>query len=221
VEEAAHLVGSLEHVVHNYGAVAVMVILALEAMGAPVPGETLLIFASVLAARGELSLPALLIFACLGAMMGDNIGYLIGRRLGRAVITHHGARIGMTGARFDMIEKVFARYGALTVAAARFVNVLRQLNGIVAGCLGMDWRRFLMFNALGAVLWVAAWVLGAYFLDQHLSVIVRLAHHAGVTVGTVAAILLIVGLIVLWARSRRPPDPHSSRIPNADEEALK
>jgi membrane protein DedA with SNARE-associated domain len=70
------------------------------------------------------------------------------------------------------------------------------------------------------VLWVAAWVLGAYFLDEHLAVIARLAHHAGLTVGAVAAILLVVGLIVLWARSREQPDPQSDRTPKADERAL-
>src|SRR5262245_52452533 len=116
-----------------------MVILALEAMGAPLPGETLLIFASVLAAHGDLALPALLVFAFIGSGLGDSIGYCIGRTLGRAVITRYGARIGLTAARFDTIEKVFTRYGAPTVAVARFVNVLRQLNGVVAGSLGMRW----------------------------------------------------------------------------------
>lgn len=217
MEDLGHLVGSLEHFIRDYGAVAVMVIVALEAMGAPVPGETLLVFASVLAAHGELALPALLVFAFIGSVLGDNIGYCIGRTLGRAVITQYGARIGMTAARFDAIEKLFARYGSATVAVARFINVLRQLNGVVAGCLGMEWPRFLMFNALGAALWVAAWVLGAYFFDQHLPVIARLAHHAGFTAGIVAGILMIIGLIVLWARPRRPSDPQSSRISATDD----
>ena len=200
MEEIGQLVGSLEHFVSDYGVVAVTVILTIEAMGAPVPGESLLIFASVLAGRGDLSLPGLLISAWAGSVLGDNIGYWIGRKLGRAVVSRHGARIGLTAARFDAVERVFARYGAATVAFARFVNVLRQLNGVVAGTLGMDWRQFLVFNALGAALWVALWVLGAYYLSEHISVITRIAHHVGIAGAvTVVAALLITGF-VLWRR---------------------
>jgi len=202
VEEVGHLVGGLEHFVRDYGVVAVMVIVALEALGAPLPGETLLIFASVLAGRGDMSLPALLLFAWAGSVLGDNIGYWIGRKLGRAAVTRYGARVGLTAQRFDAIAEIFARYGAATVAFARFVNVLRQLNGIVAGSLGMAWGRFLTFNALGAALWVGLWVLGAYFLGEHLSAFTRLAHHVGLVAGAIVAVALLIGLVFLW-RSRR------------------
>jgi membrane protein DedA with SNARE-associated domain len=200
VEEIGHLVGDLEHFVRDYGVIAVTVILALEAMGAPLPGESLLVFSSVLAGRGDLSLPALLICAWAGSVLGDNIGYWIGRKLGRAVILRYGSRIGLTAARFNAIEAVFARYGAVTVAFARFVNILRQLNGVVAGSLGMEWRRFLLFNALGAALWVALWVLGAFFLSEHMAVITQLARHVGIVGALTAAAALLVGLLILWRR---------------------
>ena len=74
---------------------------------------------------------------------------------------------------------MFARYGGATVTFARFFSVLRQLNGIVAGTLGMDWRRFLAFNSLGAALWVGVWVLGPYYLGEHAGKITALAHHFG------------------------------------------
>src|SRR4029077_3123853 len=102
---------------------------------------TLLIFASVLARRGEMSLPALLVFAWVGSVLGDNIGYVIGRTLGRATITRYGAKIGLTDARIGTIERIFSRYGSATVLFARFFSILRQLNGIVAGTLGMPWWR--------------------------------------------------------------------------------
>ena len=202
MEEVGHVVGSLEPFVRDYGTTAVTVILALEALGAPLPGETLLIFVSILAGRGEMSLPAVLIFAWAGSVLGDNIGYAIGRRLGRTAVTRYGARIGLTASRFDAVERVFARYGAATVAFARFVNILRQLNGIVAGRLGMEWQRFLMFNALGAALWVALWVLGTFFLSEHLSTITRLAHRLGIVAGATMAVALVVGLVFLWQRRR-------------------
>ena len=133
MEELGQLVAGLEHFIRHYGVMAVMVILVFEALGVPLPGETLLIFASVLAGRGEMSLPALLFFAWAGSVVGDNVGYLIGRRLGRAAVARYGAKIGLTAARYNAVEEVFAKYGAATVTFARFVNILRQLNGVVRG----------------------------------------------------------------------------------------
>ena len=202
MEEIGQLVGSLEQFVRAYGVVAVTVILALEALGAPLPGETLLIFASVLAGHGDLSLPALLASAWVGSVLGDNIGYWIGRRFGRAAVLRYGARIGLTAPRFDAVEGVFARYGAATVIFARFVNILRQLNGIVAGILGMEWRRFLLCNALGAALWVALWVLGSFYLGEHISAITRMAHHVGIAAGVAVAVALLMGFVFLWRRGR-------------------
>ena len=92
MEEIGQLVAGLESFVRHYGAFAVMPILAIEAVGAPVPGESLLIFASVLAGRGEMSLPSLLIFAWVGSVLGDNLGYLIGRKLGRGTILRMAQR---------------------------------------------------------------------------------------------------------------------------------
>jgi membrane protein DedA with SNARE-associated domain len=151
-----HLIGTLEPYIREYGAPAIFVILFLESLGAPLPGESALIFAGVLASRGELPLLIVLINAWAAAVLGDNVGYVIGRTFGRSAILKHGSRVGLTPERFNRVETVFARYGSATVAAARFVNVLRQLNGIAAGTIGMDWRRFLLFNALGGALWVAA-----------------------------------------------------------------
>jgi membrane protein DedA with SNARE-associated domain len=105
-----------------------------------------------LAGRGEISFPALLISAWIGAVTGDNIGYLIGRKLGHKALLRFGGMVGLTADRLRKMEAIFVRYGALTVAFARFFNILRQLNGVVAGSLEMDWRRFLVFNSLGGAL---------------------------------------------------------------------
>jgi len=197
MESLSHLVGSLEHVVRDYGVIAVATILALEALGAPVPGETLLIFSAVMAARGEMSLPALMVASWIGSVAGDNIGYLIGRNLGRAAISRFGAKVGLTEERFSKVEAMFARFGDATVTFARFFAVLRQLNGIVAGTLGMDWRRFLAFNALGAALWVGGWVLGSYYLGEHARDIARLARSTGV-LGAAAVAVIAALAVVFW-----------------------
>src|SRR5215472_222172 len=191
---AAQLFTGLEDFVRHYGAVAVMLVIAIEAIGAPVPGETLLIFASVLAGRGEMSLPALLVFAWAGAVLGDNIGYAIGRNVGRGAILRYGAKIGLNEARFNSIEAVFLRYGSATVVFARFFSILRQLNGIVAGILGMSWWRFLLFNALGGALWVATWVFATSYFSKHMSLVTKLAHHTKIVAVVVAAAILAFAL---------------------------
>jgi membrane protein DedA with SNARE-associated domain len=195
-----HLLGGLEEFIHEHGAVAVFVILFFESLGAPLPGESALVFAGVLASRGEIPLAAVLLNAWAAAVLGDNVGYLIGRKFGRTVILKHGARIGLTPERFARVESVFACYGPASVAAARFFNVLRQLNGIAAGTIGMNWWRFLVFNALGGALWVAAWGLGAFYFGEHLPglgpLISRMPH--GSMKLLPLGVALVIGAAVLY-----------------------
>jgi membrane protein DedA with SNARE-associated domain len=193
VEEVGQLVTGLESFVRHYGAFAVMPILTIEAVGAPVPGESLLIFASVLAGRGEMSLPSLLIFAWIGSVLGDNLSYLIGRRLGRSTVLRYSAKVGLSDERINGIERVYARYGSATVLVARFFSILRQLNGIVAGTLGMSWWRFVLFDAVGAALWVSVWVFVPAYFSEHLTFIIGLAHHTK----AVASFLVAAGLILV------------------------
>ena len=198
MDELGQLVTGLESFIRNYGAPAAFPILAIEALGAPVPGETLLIFASVLCARGEMSFPALLIFAWAGSVLGDNICYMIGRKVGRPVILHYGGKVGLTDARIDAVQRVFLRFGSATVMFARFFNILRQLNGVVAGIMGMSWWRFLLFNAIGAALWVLVWVFGTAYFTDHFATIVRLAHHTRFVIGVLASVglVLVLGFFV-------------------------
>ena len=167
MEHLGHIAANLEPFVRHYGVFAVSLVLAFESLGVPLPGETLLIFASVLTHRGEMSLPALLIFAWAGSVLGDNIGYLIGKTICRATIIGYGGKIGLTNARISTAEEIFSRYGSATVLFDSIFPVLRQLNGIVAGALGMSWWRFLLFNAIGAALWVGAWVFIATYFSAH------------------------------------------------------
>ena len=199
LEHIGHIAANLEPFVRQYGVFAVSLILAFEALGAPLPGETLLIFASVLAQRGEMSLPALLIFAWAGSVLGDNVGYLIGRIIGRATITRYGAKIGLTDERIGAIEKIFSHYGSATVLFARFFAILRQLNGIVAGTLGMPWWRFILFNAIGAALWVGVWVFITTYFSGHTA---RLAHNTQAVV-VIAGASLIILLVSLFIRRLR------------------
>ena len=198
--EIEQILGGLEPLVHDYGVVAVTVILTFESFGVPLPGESLLIFAAVLAGRGEISFPWLLLSAWAGAVLGDNIGYVIGRVMGRAVLLRYGGKIGLNADRLHQIEAVFARYGPLTVGFARFFNILRQLNGVVAGTLNMDWRQFLVFNALGGAVWVLVWSFAGFFLGRHVSNIVTIAESLGLIGAVFLALLVIALAYVAWHR---------------------
>jgi membrane protein DedA with SNARE-associated domain len=196
LEHVGHIAANLEPFVQHYGAFAVSLVLAFESLGMPVPGETLLIFAAVLAHRGEMSLPALLIFAWAGSVLGDNIGYLIGKTICRATITRYGGKIGLTNARISAVEETFSRYGSATVLLARFFPVLRQLNGIVAGALGMPWWRFLLFNAIGAALWVGAWVFIAVYFSAHMAAATQFANNLVFAAVAIGLIILLASLAV-------------------------
>ncbi|HEY0276284.1 MAG TPA: DedA family protein [Paenirhodobacter sp.] len=159
----------VEQTLHAYGLPVIFGDLFFESLGLPLPGETLLLLAGTLASRGELALVPLWLTAFAAAVLGDNTGYLIGRRLGRPAVLRYGARIGLTEPRLARVERVIQRHGMLIVTGARFVAVLRQLNGIAAGTAGMPWGRFLIANALGAALWVSAWIGAAWWfgVDAH------------------------------------------------------
>jgi membrane protein DedA with SNARE-associated domain len=185
----------------RYGYAAVVGALLLESFGLPLPGEAMLIAGAALAAGGELRLVPLLLSAWLAAVLGDNIGFAIGRFGGRRLILSYGARIGITDSRLARVEAFFQRFGAQIVVVARFFAVLRQLNGLVAGTVGMGWWRFLAFNALGAALWVSAWGFGVYYFGQHLGHIAARLHDFHYVIG-LTAFALIVAAIALHARRR-------------------
>ena len=157
-----HGLSVIEPWVRTYGAVALFVVIYLESFGAPLPGESALVAASVLAGRGDLPIAGVVAAAWLGAVLGDSTGYMIGRLGGRPLLMRFGPRVGLTAERFELVAKRIRSNGFVLVLTARFVVVLRQLNGLVAGAVLMPWLRFVAANTLGAVLWVAVWGLGPY-----------------------------------------------------------
>ena len=156
----------ITQIITDYGPWAVFALILIEDFGIPVRGETALISAALLASQGKLSIVQLLPAAWVGAVIGDNIGYAIGRFGGRSLVLRHGARVGVTDARLDRIETFFARYGGAIVVVARFFVGLRQLNGIVAGIGRMPAAKFVAYNAIGATLWVGLWGFGVYWFGR-------------------------------------------------------
>ncbi|MFE0389739.1 DedA family protein [Streptomyces bungoensis] len=171
---APPLPGPLAHLaplLGDYGYWAVGAVVLVEDFGVPAPGETILIAAGVYAGAGRLNIAAVVCIAFLAAVLGDNIGYLIGRSGGRASVHRWGRYVLLTPKRLHAAEEFFRRHGGKVVTAARFVEGLRQANGIIAGTAEMSWRRFLVFNALGAALWVGLWSSLAYLAGSHITAV--------------------------------------------------
>jgi membrane protein DedA with SNARE-associated domain len=173
----------------------------LEAIGAPLPGESAVLISAGAAAAGQLDIRAVFLTAFAGAVLGDNIGYLIGRRLGRPAVARYGARFGATDANLAKVEGVIARRGAVMVVFARFFVILRQLNGIVAGTSGMRWTTFLAANVVGAALWVGFWSTIAYRFGKSVDILPFILHHLAL-VAAVLVLALIAALAYIRLRQR-------------------
>jgi membrane protein DedA with SNARE-associated domain len=190
--------GEIERVVGDYGYLAVALGILLEDFGLPTPGETMLITGAILASGGALNIYLLLPLAWLGAVVGDNIGYVIGYYGGHRLMLRYGARIGITEDRLKQVERFFERYGGWVIVFARFVVVLRQFNGIVAGTLEMPWPRFFIYNAIGAALWVGCWGGATYWLGRRLFDYLRSFGWSGRLMLALAAIAAVAILAQLW-----------------------
>ena len=200
------LPGLLEHlalVLDRYGYLAVGGFITLEDFGVPVPGETILIAAAVYAGAGRLNIVAVGLIAFLGAVIGDNIGYAVGFFGGRALVLRFGRFVGLTSARLDKAEGFFRRYGGVIVAGARFIEGLRQANGIVAGTSRMPWPWFVAFNALGAALWVGAWASAGYLAGGNITAIYEAVSRSLLYLLIALAVAAAVLIIRAAARRRR------------------
>ncbi|MFJ3824481.1 DedA family protein [Streptomyces nodosus] len=200
----AHLAPLLSH----YGYWAIGVVILVEDFGVPAPGETILIAAGIYAGAGRLNIVTVAVLAFVAAAVGDNIGYLIGRSGGRPFVHRWGRYVFLTPERFRTAEEFFTRHGGKVVTVARFVEGLRQVNGLIAGTSGMPWPRFLAFNALGAALWVAFWVTLAYLAGTHVTalygVISRYQLYALIALGVLVAALIARRLLRRRRRHREP-----------------
>jgi membrane protein DedA with SNARE-associated domain len=192
------LSGPLNH----YGLWAVLALVLIEDFGIPVPGETVLIAASVFAGSGRLNVFAVALVGFAAAVLGDNIGYAIGRFGGRRLADRWGKYVFLTLERLDKAEAFFERHGWKIIVVARFVEGLRQANGIIAGIAEMHWLRFLVCNALGAALWVGAWVSIGFFAGQHITPIYNAVTRYSLY-AAIAAVIVIAVWIALRVRKRR------------------
>jgi membrane protein DedA with SNARE-associated domain len=151
----------------RYGYGAAFAAVMAEGMGIPTPGQTLLMAGALEAAKGRMNIALLLFLVTTAATLGNSIGYAIGRWGGRVVLE----KLKVNPERQRHLDDLFKRRGGVVILLARFLDGLRQLNGIVAGVMRMPWWIFTAYNVAGALLWTCAWGLGTYYLGRDIHVI--------------------------------------------------
>jgi membrane protein DedA with SNARE-associated domain len=197
----------LSELLQHWGYPAIFVVVLLGNVGLPFPEESVLALAGYLVHQGALRLSLTLAVGVLSAVVGDNAGYWIGRRVGRPAIERYGRRVGITPARMASIARFIERYGAPGVFAGRFIPGIRVLTGPLAGAGGLPAGRFVAANLLGALCYVPSVVGVGYALAYGLGPWLRRAEHVIGRIEHVAVLVIVVGslLVLGWrvVRARR------------------
>lgn len=184
----------VQPLLQRYGYGAAFAAVMVEGMGIPTPGQTLLMAGALEAAEGRMSIALLVILVATAATVGNSIGYAIGRWGGRRALN----KLNVNSQRQQRLDDLFKRRGGLVILLARFLDGLRQLNGIVAGVLQMPWWTFTAYNVAGALLWTCSWGLGTYYLGRDIHFIAAFFHRHRpllLALGGVAFVALLVYLL--------------------------
>jgi membrane protein DedA with SNARE-associated domain len=173
----------------------------LESAGLPLPGESLVIAAAIYAATTHhLNIVLLVPIVALGAITGDQVGYIVGRSIGYRLLARWGRKVGLSDERLELGRYLFRRYGAQVVFFGRFVAILRNLAALLAGANRMPWRRFLLWNALGGIGWSSLYGFGAWALGDAAK---RISGPAGIVFAAIGTVVLIAVFVVLKRNKAR------------------
>jgi membrane-associated protein len=194
------VIASFLDVAETIGYPLVFALIAIETMGIPVPGETALVTAGIVASRGRLDIEIVIALAAAAAILGDNVGFAIGRKLGRRLLTAPGPLLHHRHRVIAVAEPFFERHGPKAVFLGRWIAGLRITSAWMAGVTRMSWPTFLFWNALGGIAWATSIALLAYFVGHSAEKIIHVAGLGG------AAAVVVGGLalwLVLFVRRRR------------------
>ena len=181
---------SIVHLIHDYGLVVVAGVIGLESVGLPIPGESVLIAASIFAgSHHELNIVEVILTAAAAAIVGQMVGYVIGREFGYWLLLRYGPYLRITEGRIKLGEYLFLRHGGKILIIARFVPVLRSIAGILAGANRMPWRQFMLANIVGAFVWAAFFGFAAYTLGRQIE---RVAGPLVMIIGAATVIVIVI-----------------------------
>jgi membrane protein DedA with SNARE-associated domain len=207
---------TLMHLLTTYGYWAVLFFVAIESTGIPFPGETMLLVAAIYAgSTHRLSLPLVIGAAASGAILGDNLGFWIGREGGYRLLRRYGRYIRLDERKLKLGQYLFMQHGGKVVFFGRFVAVLRAWAAFLAGTNRMRWPLFLLFNALGGIVWATLYGLGGYFLGDNVH---RLTGPVGIVAIVLAAFFIIAFLLFLRHNEHRLEDEAERALPGPLDE---
>jgi membrane protein DedA with SNARE-associated domain len=188
----------------NFGYLAVFAVIAIESLGIPAPGETMLVTAAVYAgATHNLEIAGVIGAAIAGAVIGDNIGYAVGRRGGYRLLLKHGPKIRIRERHIKVARYMFDRHGGKVVFFGRFVAILRTYAAFLAGVGHMEWRRFLAYNAAGGIVWALIFGLAGFYGQKAFE---RLSTPINLSLGALGLIGIVAGMLFIRRRTERLAD---------------
>jgi membrane protein DedA with SNARE-associated domain len=203
----------LTHFLTMYGYWAVLLFVAIESTGIPFPGETMLLVAAIYAGRTQrMSLLLVIVAAAAGAILGDNVGFWVGREGGYRLLRRYGRFIRLDERKLKLGQYLFSKHGGKVVFFGRFLAVLRAWAAFLAGTNRMRWDRFLLFNALGASVWATVYGLGGYFLGDNVH---RLTGPVGIVTIVLAVCLIIAFLLFVRRNEHRLEDEAERALPGS------
>ena len=201
----------MTNLVAQYGYLAVLVFVGFESTGIPLPGETTLVAAALYAgATHNLNIFGVVLAAAVGAILGDNLGYLIGHWGGYRLLLRYGRYIRLSEKRIKIARYLFLRYGGEVVFFGRFTAILRTYAAFLAGTTRMPWRRFLIFNAAGGIVWAAIYGSGAYLLGTQIE---RVGEELQIVLVAAGVVALVVGAIIVRRQEERLAEAAEKAFP--------
>ena len=194
------VLASFLSVTTNLGLPVIGLVVAIEALGVPLPGETAVILGGLAANQGRLSIVAVIVVAAAAAIVGDNVGFMIGRRGGRALLERPGRFFEERQRMLAIGDPFFERHGPKAVFLGRWITGLRVWTSWLAGASDMRWPTFLVWNALGGTAWAISVALAAYYGGKSVETVFS---KVGLYGGIAAGVLIVIGVAYVWRRRRR------------------
>lgn len=194
------MLASFLSVTTNLGLPVIGLVVAIEALGVPLPGETAVILGGLAANQGRLSIVAVIVVAAAAAIVGDNVGFMIGRRGGRALLERPGRFFEERQRMLAIGDPFFERHGPKAVFLGRWITGLRVWTSWLAGASDMRWPTFLVWNALGGTAWAISVALAAYYGGKSVETVFS---KVGLYGGIAAGVLIVIGVAYVWRRRRR------------------
>ena len=202
---------ALTHLLTTYGYWAVLLFVAVESTGIPFPGETMLLVAAIYAGTHHgFHIPLVILAAAGGAIVGDNLGFLVGRAGGYRLLRRYGHVVRLDERKLKLGIYLFRQHGGKVVFFGRFVAVLRAWAAFLAGTSRMPWDRFFFFNATGGILWATLYGIGGYALGDNIH---RLSGPVGVATVVLAILVIIIAFVLLRRNEARLEDEAERALP--------